>query len=164
LAILIIYVRSFFLPLDTDSLSTSTGGLGVLTSHLESPLVSETPVAPDLEEPLDILSEFGFKDVGCDLEVLALLVVPLSVEEPSGDTVAFGVSDEASDSIALRLSELTGSELGVKSEDLADEEAEASTNSLDLVKSEGDSALAIDVGVEDTMDVLEGVLSVFDDQ
>jgi hypothetical protein len=126
--------------------------------------VSETSVASDLEETLDILSEFGFKDVGGDLEVLALLVVALSVKEPFGDTVAFGISDEVSNSIALGLSELTGSELGVKSEDLADEEAETSTNSLDLVKSEGDSALAIDVGVEDTMDVFEGVLSVFDDQ
>jgi hypothetical protein len=161
---LIIYVRSFFLSLDTDGLSASTGGLGVLASDLESPLVSETSVAPDLEESLDVFSELGFEDVGSNLQVLALLVVSLPVEEPSGDTVAFGISDKVSDSIALSLVELTGSELGVESEDLTDEEAEASTDSLDLVKSEGDGTLTINVGVEDTMDVLEGVLSVFDDQ
>ena len=161
---MIIYVRSLFLSLDSDGFSASTGGLGVLSSDLESPLVSKTSVAPDLEQSLDVFSELGFEDVGGDLQVLAFLVVSLPVEEPSGDTVAFGIGNEIGDSIALGLIEFTGSELGVESEDLADEEAEASTDSLDLVEGEGDGTLTINVGVENTMDVLEGVLSVFDDQ
>jgi len=136
----------------------------VLASNLESPLVSETSVAPDLEESLDVFSEFGFEDVGGDLQVLSLLVVSLSVEEPSGDTVALGIGNKVSDGIALSLGELSCSELRVESEDLADEESEPSADTLDLVEREGDGSLTVDVGVENTMNMLEGVLSVFDDQ
>jgi hypothetical protein len=136
----------------------------VLAPDFKTPLVPKTSVAPDLEESLDIFSELGFEDVRGNLEVLALLVVSLSVEEPSGDTVAFGVSNKTCNAIALGLSELTGSELGVKSEDLADKEAEPPADTLDLVQREGDGSLTIDVGVENTVNMLEGVLSVFDDQ
>jgi len=136
----------------------------VLASNLESPLVSETSVAPDLEESLDVFSELGFEDVGGDLQVLSLLVVSLSVEEPSGDTVALGIGNKVSDGIALSLGELSCSELRVESEDLADEESEPSADTLDLVEREGDGSLTVDVGVENTVNMLEGVLSVFDDQ
>jgi hypothetical protein len=64
----------------------------------------------------------------------------------------------------LSLSEFTSSELGVESENFADQESESSTNSLDFIEGERDGSLTIDVGVEDTMNVLEGVLSVFDDE
>ena len=64
----------------------------------------------------------------------------------------------------MSLSEFTSSELGVESENFADQESESSTNSLDFIEGEGDGSLTIDVGVEDTMNVLEGVLSVFDDE
>jgi len=126
--------------------------------------VSETSVAPDLEESLDVFSELGFEDVGGDLQVLSLLVVSLSVEEPSGDTVALGIGNKVSDGIALSLGELSCSELRVESENLADEESEPSADTLDLVEREGDGSLTVDVGVENTMNMLEGVLSVFDDQ
>ena len=53
----------------------------------------EATVAPDLEQPFDIFSEFGLQDVGGDLKVLSFLVVSLSVEEPSGDAVSFRVVD-----------------------------------------------------------------------
>jgi hypothetical protein len=78
--------------------------------------------------------------------------------------VALGISNQAGNGIALSLSQLSGSELGVESEDLADEESEATANSLDLVEGEGDGALSVDVCIEDTVDVLEGVLSVLYDQ
>lgn len=126
--------------------------------------MSETTVGPDFEEPFDVFSEFGFEDVGGHLQVLAFFVVALSVEEPSGDTVSFGLVNELGDGVALRFSEFTGSKLGVDSEDFADEEAEASADTLDLIKGEGDSPLTVDVGVEDTVNVLEVVLCVFDDE
>ena len=98
------------------------------------------------------------------MEVLALSVIPLPVEEPSGYSVSLGVVDDAGDGVALGLSELSGSELGVDSEDLADEESEPSSDSLDLVEGKGDGPLSVDVGVENTMDVLECVFGVFDDE
>jgi hypothetical protein len=64
----------------------------------------------------------------------------------------------------LSFSEFTSSELGVESENFADQESESSTNPLDFIKGKRDGSLTIDVGVEDTMNVLEGVLSVFDNE
>jgi hypothetical protein len=64
----------------------------------------------------------------------------------------------------LSFSEFTSSELGVESENFADQESESSTNTLDFIKCERDSSLTVDVGVEDTVNMLEGVLSIFDDE
>lgn len=64
----------------------------------------------------------------------------------------------------MGLSKLSSSEFWVDSEDLTDKESESSANSLNLVERKRYSPLTIDVGVEDTMNVLEGVLSVFDDE
>ena len=136
----------------------------MLSSDFESPFVSNTFVASDFIQSFDIFSELGFEDVGSHLEVLAFLVIFLSVEEPSWDTVSFRVADDVSDTIALGFSQLTGSESGVDSEDLADEEPKSSSNTLDLVKSVWDGSLTVDVGVENTVNMLEGVISVFDDQ
>jgi hypothetical protein len=134
----------------------------VLTSDFKSPLVPKPSVASDLEESLDIFSQFGFENVGGHLKILALLIISLSVEEPSGDTVALWVIDQVSDGVALALSELSGSESWVNSQDLADKKSKSSTDTLDLVKCEGDGSLTLDVGVEDTVNMLEGILSVFD--
>lgn len=136
----------------------------MLSSDLESPFVSNTPVGSDLEQSLDILSELGFEHVRSHLEVLAFLVVTLSVEEPSGDTVSFRLVDEFSDGVALGFGEFSGSKLGIDPQDFADEESEASSDSLDFVEGEGDSPFAVDVGVEDTVNVFEVVLRVFDDE
>lgn len=136
----------------------------MLSSDLESPLVSETAVGSHFEEAFDVFSEFGFQDVGGHLEVFAFLVVALPVEEPAGDSVAFGLCDEFGDGVALVFGELACSEFGVDSEDFADEEPEATADSLDLVKSKGNGALAVNVGVENTVNVLEVVLCVFNDQ
>ena len=136
----------------------------MLSSNLESPLVPETSVAPDLEQSLHVFSELGFEDVGCHLQVLSLLVVSLPVEEPTGNAVSLGIGNEIGDGITLRLRQFSGPEFGVESEDLADEESKPSADSLDLVECEGDGSLTVDVGVENTVNMLEGVLSVFDDQ
>jgi hypothetical protein len=156
--------QSFFLSLDTDGLSSSTCCLGVLTSDLESPFVSDTLVTSDLVQSFDVFSELGFENVGGDLEVLSFLVILLSVEEPSGDSVSFRVTDDVGDTVALGFGHLTGSELGVDSEDFADKESESSSDTLNFVKSVRDGSLTIDVGVENTMNMLEGGISVFNNE
>jgi hypothetical protein len=64
----------------------------------------------------------------------------------------------------LSFSEFTSSEFRIESEDFADQESESSTNSLNFVEGKGNSSLSVDVGVEDTMNVLKVILSVFDDE
>ena len=136
----------------------------MLTSDFESPFVSQTSVGSHFEQSFDILSQLGFQNVGGHLQVLTFLVIALSVEEPTGNAVTLGLSNQLGNGVALSFGEFTSSELRIDSEDLADEEAEASAYSLDFIEGEGDGALSVNVGVEDTMNVLEGVLSVFDDE
>ena len=123
--------------------------------------MSQTTVGSHLEQPLDVLSQLGFQHVGGHLQVLALLVVAEPVEEPLGNSVSFGVVDEAGDGVALLFVELTSSDAGVDSEDLADEEPESPSHSSDGLEGVRDCSLSVNVGVEDTQDVLE-VVDVLD--
>ena len=76
---------------DTDGFPLVSSGLGVLTSDTEAPVVTEPTVSPDLLESLKILTELVVKDVGHDLGGLAILDVPLPVEEPIRDLVLTGI-------------------------------------------------------------------------
>ena len=76
---------------DTDGFSLVSGGLGVLTSDTETPVVTEPTVGPDLLESLKILTQLVVEDVGHDLGGLAVLDVALPVQEPVGDLVLTGI-------------------------------------------------------------------------
>ena len=156
--------KSFFLSFHTDCLSSSAGCFGVLASDLEAPFVSDTLVASDLVQSFDVFSQLCFKNVRSHLQVLAFLVILLSVQKPSRYAVSFRVADDIGDAVALGFSQFTGSEPGVDSEDFADEETKSSSDTLDFIESVWDCAFTVDVGVENTVDMLEGVVSVFDDE
>ena len=136
----------------------------MLSSDLESPFVSETSVRSHLEESFDIFSQLGFQDVGGHLEVFAFFVVALSVEEPTRNAMAFGFSNYLGNSVSLLFGKFSSSEVRVDSEDFADEVTETSSDSLDFVEGEGDSSFAVNVGVQDTVNMLEVVFCVFDNQ
>lgn len=93
---------------DTDGPATAAGGLGVLTTDTETPVVAETTVSADLLEALEILTELGVDTVGQNLRVLAVDNVALPVEEPGGDLVLRGVLDDGDDTLELFGGELTG--------------------------------------------------------
>ena len=126
--------------------------------------MSETSVGFNLVESFNILSEFGLENVGCDLEILSFSIISDSVEEPSGDSVSFWIVDYVGDGIALLFREFTGSEARVDSKNFADQESEASTNTLDFLKGEGDGPLTINVSIENTVNVFEVSIWVFNDQ
>lgn len=66
----------------TDGPAATTGGLGVLSTDTEAPVVTETTVGADLLQALEIITELGVDTVGQNLVVLAVDNVTLSVEEP----------------------------------------------------------------------------------
>lgn len=72
---------------DTNSSAAAAGGLGVLTTDTETPVVTETTVSTDLLQALKILTELAVNTVGQDLAVLAVDDVTLPVKEPGGDLV-----------------------------------------------------------------------------
>lgn len=136
----------------------------MLAPDSETPFMSETSVGLDLVQSFDVLSELSLEDVGSHLQVLSFFVISEPVEEPPRDSVSFGVVNDVSDGVALLLGELTCSEPGVNSEDLADQESESSAHTSDCLEGEGYGSFTIDVSVEDTVDMLEVILSVFNDQ
>lgn len=85
-----------------------TSGLGVLSTHTETPEVTETAVAADLLEALKILTELGVNTVGEDLGVLAVNDIALPVEEPGGDLVLGRVLDDGDDTLKLFSGKLSG--------------------------------------------------------
>lgn len=67
---------------DTNSLAVATGGLGVLTAHAETPHVAETAVQADLRQANNVVAKACLEVVSSDLIVLASAGVLLSVKEP----------------------------------------------------------------------------------
>jgi hypothetical protein len=166
---------------NTNGPATAAGGLGVLTTHTEAPVVTETTVSTDLLETLQILTELGVDTVGQDLRVLAVDNVALSVEEPGGDLVLGRVLDDGDNSLQLFGGELTsaaGNHLAnpfsslqcflgivciplvqVNIGLLADQVGVTTTDTLDLGQGVHDLLLAIDVGVQKTQDLFPQVVS-----
>lgn len=72
---------------DSESAAGSAGGLGLLTSDLEAPEVSQTSVSSDLLQSFQIFSELGVDTVGDELRPGAFADVSLSVQEPLGNVV-----------------------------------------------------------------------------
>lgn len=135
----------------------------MLTSDLEEPVVSETPVSPDLLHPLEILSNFGLEDVGGGVHVITLLVVPLSVEEPLGNRVLFGLLDDLADQLPGLILNLPGPLCNVDLGDLADHMGHSPADSPDGGQGVDDDSLSLNVGVLQSDNVLK-VLWVFEDK
>ena len=106
---------------NSHGLSETTGGLGVLTTDLEVPVVAETTVGtrhhyhthsianlPHLLQAVEILTKRGLEVVGDNLLVLASLHILLSVEEPLGDGVLQRVGNDSNQSVNLLVGQLTG--------------------------------------------------------
>ena len=89
-----------------------TSGLGVLSPHSEAIVVPQSPVALDLLEPLEIITELRVDSVGEDLRVLAIDDVALSVEEPGRDLVLGGVLDDGDETLEFFGGELSSAALG----------------------------------------------------
>ena len=74
---------------DSQSLTSSTGGLGALSLDLKVPEVTETSMVTDLLHSLEILSESGIDHVRINLAVSSVLDASLSVQEPLWDSVLY---------------------------------------------------------------------------
>jgi hypothetical protein len=117
--------------------------------------VSQTSVSSDLLQSFQIFSELGVDTVGDELRPGALADVSLSVEEPLGDVVVGGLSEDVVDLFDVGFNELTGSLVEVDLGNLEDEGGESSADALDGADGESGLALAVDVGVLNTENVSE---------
>jgi hypothetical protein len=84
---------------DTDGTTSPAGGLGVLTTDTQAPVVTQTTVGTDLLQTLQILTQLALHTVGQHLRVLAVDDIALSVQEPRGDLVLGRVLDNGDDAL-----------------------------------------------------------------
>ena len=139
----------------TDSSSTTTSGLGVLATHSQAPVVTETTVGTDLLQALQVLTQLRVQGGRGQLQVLAVDDVLLPVEEPIGDLVLAGVADDGQHLLDLLLGALSGTLGQVHVGLLQHNGGVATTHSLDRRHGDGHLQHTINVGVGDTQDVLE---------
>merc|ERR1719337_7687 len=114
----------------------------------------ETTVSPALPETLEGLAHLGVEDVSVHMGGLAVL---LAVHEPGGHELE-GVLDHSDDLVDLLGGELTSALLEVDLSLLAHHVGEAAADTLDGGDGEGHLVTPIDVGVQNTQNVLELVL------
>jgi len=91
----------------THGLAAATGGLRVLTTHAETPVVTKTPVVADLLQALKIVTELGINLVRRDLRGLAVLEILPPVEHPARDLVLVGVLHNVHKVVHLLLRKLS---------------------------------------------------------
>lgn len=132
-------------------LTTTGGGLGVLTSDLQAPEVSNTSVRSDLLQSLQVVSQLGLQTVSKNMEVLTSDLVFLSVQEPSWDLVLTWVLHDGDNSLQLFLGQLTGTLVQVNVGLLTDQVRVSSTDTSNLGQGVHDLDSTIDVGVQQTV-------------
>ena len=134
---------------------TTASSLSVLTSDSVAVEVSQTTVLAGLLHSLYILTELSVEQVCIFVVVLAILVVSLPIEEPSGEVELGRVRDDVDDLVDLISAQLTSSPGHVNLTGLADEVGETATNTLDGSQGIHDLLPTVDVGVANTQNVLE---------
>ena len=127
----------------------------MLTADAQATGVADTTVSADLLEALQIVAQLDVDGVGQDVLGLAGLGVALTVQEPDGDLELGGVGQDLGDALGLIDGQGTGAALDVDTGLLDDQVGQTDTDTLDGAEGEGDLALTIDVGVQETHDVLE---------
>ena len=143
---------------DSDSATTATGSLGVLTTDTETPVVTETTVRADALEALEVLTELGVEGVGENLASLSVLGVTLSVQEPGGDLEVHGVLQDLNNLVDLLSAQLSSTAADVDLGLLASEGSETTSNSANSGEGDRNLLATINVSVQHTDDVLELVL------
>merc|ERR1719453_3011788 len=115
--------------------ATTSGGLGVLTTNLESPEVTETTVVAAPFHALKIFTESPHQVVGESVAGLAGLEFTLSVQEPSRDLKLKRVGQDGDDLIDLIDGHFTSTLVQIDIALLADQVPHALANSGDGAQS-----------------------------
>lgn len=144
-------MSSRLLLLVGNSATTTTGGLGVLTTDTETEVVADTTVGLDLLQSLQVITQLRVDVVGKELGALAVNNVALPVQEPSRDLELGGVLENGDNALELVRVELTSTLAKVDIGLLANNVGVSATNTLDLGKGVLDLDLAVNVGVEQTV-------------
>jgi len=140
-----------------ETLTTATGGLGVLTTDLDLPEVTQTTVHAHLLHALDILTELGGNLVRNEVQATAGLHVLVTVEEPVRDVEVTRVLDDGTDRLDLLLRQLTGALVDVNLGLLAHNVGETTANTGDLGQGNPDLLASVDIRVQNSENVCDEI-------
>lgn len=146
---------TYLLTSNTHSASTTTSSLGVLTTNTETVSVTNTTVSTDLLQALHIFTELVVEGVRQELAVLAILAILLTIEEPVWDLVLTGVLHNGDEAFKVSIIDFTSALAHVNFSLATDKTSITATATFDGSQGELNLLLTVNVGVEDTQNVLE---------
>ena len=117
--------------------------------------MTKTTMSPNFLQALQIFTELVVEEIRQHLSGLAILDVLLSVQKPVGDLVLARVLHNSDDLFDLFFAQLTSPPVQINIGLLEDKVGVTTTNTLDGGQGEHDASLSINVGVENTKNVLE---------
>ena len=141
----------------THGLAAAAGRARVLATNTKAIGVTNTTVSTNLLHALEIVAQLDVDNVGRDMLGLAGLRVALTIEEPRRNLVLQRIGDDVGDALELLGRQGASAAGDVDASLLADQVGEAHSDTLDHTKGEGNLALAVDVRVQQTHDVLKAV-------
>ena len=127
----------------------------MLATDTKTPVMSQTSMSSNLLESFQVLTKLIVKSIGCDLRVLSILDIFLSIQEPVRDLVLTWIGDDGNELLNLILCQLSSSFPHIHISFLADNVSKSSTNSFDCSQCVHDVPFTIYVCVHNTKDVLE---------
>jgi len=136
----------------------------VLTSDPQAPVMSQTTVSTDLFQSLQIFTELAVQTVGQDLVGFSIHNVTLSVQKPGWDLELSWVLNDRHNSLQFVGVQFTSTLVQIDISLLAGDVCQPSTDTPNLGKGKHNFDSAIDVGVEQTKNVLELLMGFGDDE
>lgn len=106
---------------DSHSATTTSGSLGVLTTHTDTPRVTQTTMDTNLLHALKVLTQLVVQIVGKKLAKLAILDILATIQEPVGNLVLTRILHDRDDAFQVGLVQFTGAlgavDLGLAADD-----------------------------------------------
>lgn len=133
----------------------ASGGLGVLTTHANAPVVSQTTMKADALHTLNVLAQGLVQKVGVFLRSLAVLDVALPVQHPRRDLELKRFADHSHDLVHFISGQLSGALVQVDITLLAHDVGDTTSHTTDGRQSEHHLLPPIHVGVAHTQNVLK---------
>jgi len=133
----------------------TASGAGVLATDTDTPPMTQSPVRPDLLHALNVITKLGVKVLCEHLGVFARLEILLPVEEPQRDLELARVLNDGHELLNLIGSHLSRALVHINLRLLAYEVSKTASDSLDLGQAEDNITLPLNIGVQDTKNMLE---------
>lgn len=142
---------------DTHGAASATGSLGVLATHSQPKHMTQATMHLDLLHALQILTEGVVQGVGKKLRILAGFDVLLTIEEVLRDVELERVLHDVDDALKLGNRKLASTLRHVNLGTAKNKPSKASANTADGGQGILNLLLAINVGVQNTENVLKAL-------